>query len=213
MIRLSSALRTLAIAGAAVSLAACVSLFPKADPATMYRFGAAADVAPKVEPKGPMFGVLRATTGFPRAAATDQIMTVANGEVAYIADARWVSPAIVLFDEAVTQAFDIDNGPARLVSRGEGTRADFGLKLEVRSFETQYKNGPESVPDVVVSVRAVMVRNSDHTLVGDQIFEARVPAGDNRVSAIVPAYDAAVTQVLRDMLLWVNAGGSAPVRG
>jgi cholesterol transport system auxiliary component len=211
VIRLNTALRTLAILAVAASLSACVSLFPKAKPATMYRFGTAAIAAPAGQPKGAMFGVLHAPTGFARSAATDQILTTTNGEVAYIADARWISPAVVLFDEAVQRAFSGDQGPARLVSRGEASKSDFVLKLDVRTFEAQYTHGSGAAPDVVVAVRAVMTRNSDRSLVGDHTFEARVPANDNRVSAIVPAYDAAVTQVLSDLLLWVNAGGTAPV--
>ena len=212
MIRPTSLLRLATVAAAAVSLSACISLFPKSDPATMYRFGFEAPAPPAGEPKGPMFGVLKAPTGFPRAAAGDQIMTTSNGEVAYIADARWVSPAIVLFDEALTRAFDADPGPARLVSRGEGSRGDYSLKLDVRSFEAQYVHGAGSAPEVLVSVRAVMVRNSDHTLVGDHVFEARSQASDNRVGAIVTAYDAAVSQTMKDLLLWVNAGGAGPAR-
>lgn len=210
MIRLPLAFRALTVAAAGLSLAACVSLFPKTDPATTYRFGVTAPATPVGEPKGPMFGVLRAPTGFVRAAATDAILTTTGSETAYIGSARWVSPAPVLFDEALAKAFDVDPGPARLIARGEVAKSDFVLKLDVRAFEAQYVDGPKSAPDVVVSIRAVLTRNSDRALVGDQAFEARVKAGDNRVSAIVTAFDAAVSQVLRELLLWVNAGGAGP---
>jgi cholesterol transport system auxiliary component len=59
----------------------------------------------------------------------------------------------------------------------------------------------------VVRVRGVLNRNQDRALVGDQVFEARVKAADNRVSAIVPAYDQAVAKVLGDVVAWVNAAG------
>ena len=212
MIRPLPALRGFAVAAAAVSLSACISLLPKAEPAILYRFGAAATAPPAAEARGPMFGVARLPTGFPPAAANDQIMTISNGEVAYIADARWVSPAAVLFDEAVVRVFDAAPGPARLVSRGEASRSDFSLKLDVRMFETQYVRGAEAAPDVVVSVRAVMTRNSDRSLMGERLFEVRTPAADNRVSAIVAAYDAAVGQALKDLVLWVNASGASPAR-
>ena len=57
-------------------------------------------------------------------------------------------------------------------------------------------------------VRAVLNRSQDRALVGDQIFEAKVKAADNRVSAIVPAYDQATAKVLGDVVTWVNAAGS-----
>ncbi|MET3664920.1 ABC-type transport auxiliary lipoprotein family protein [Caulobacter sp. 1776] len=201
-----SAGRVLAVAALAASLSGCISVFPKAKPSTLYRFGES-DVSVAKGPPGAMFGVLKAPSAFTRAAAGDRIMTSTNGEVAYIADARWVSPAFVLFEEAVARAFENDPGRARLIGRGEVAKADLVLRLEVRTFETDYVNGPKAAPEVVVRVRGVLNRNQDRALVGDQVFEARVKAADNRVSAIVPAYDQAVAQVLGQVVTWVNAAG------
>lgn len=201
-----NATRLLAVTALAVSLAGCISVFPKTKPVGMYRFGEA-DVTVAKGPTGAMFGVLKAPTAFTRAAAGDRILTSTNGEVAYIADARWVSPAFVLFEEATARAFDNDPGRARLIGRGEVAKADMTLRLEVRSFETDYVNGPKAAPEVLVRVRAVLNRNTDRALVGDQIFEAKVKAADNRVGAIVPAYDQATAKVLGDIVAWVNAAG------
>jgi len=198
--------RGLAVVALAISLSGCISVFPKSKPSTLYRFGEA-DVSVAKGPPGAMFGVLKAPSAFTRAAAGDRILTSANGEVAYIADARWVSPAFVLFEEAVARAFQNDPGRARLIGRGEVAKADLVLRLEVRTFEADYVDGPKAAPEVVVRVRGVLNRNSDRTLVGDQVFEARVKAADNRVSAIVPAYDQAVGKVLGEVVTWVNAAG------
>lgn len=200
--------RVLAVSALAISLSGCISVFPKTKPATMYRFGDAAIEIAK-SPPGKTFGVLKAPSAFTRAAAGDRILTVTNGEVAYIAGARWVSPAFILFEEAIARAFESDSGRARLIGRGEVAKADLVLRLEVRTFEADYLNGPKSAPEVVVRVRAVLNRNSDRTLVGDQIFEAKVKAADNRVSAIVPAFDRANAKVLGDVVAWVNATGPA----
>ncbi len=201
-----NALRIAAVLAVAVSLSACISVFPKTKPVGMYRFGQAEVSAPK-GPPGAMFGVLKAPSAFTRAAAGDRILTSTNGEVAYIAGSRWVSPAFVLFEEAVARSFENDPGRARLIGRGEGAKADLVLRLEVRTFETDYVNGPKAAPEVVVRVRGVLNRNTDRVLVGDQIFEARVKAADNRVGAIVPAYDQAVAKVLGEVVGWVNAAG------
>ncbi len=198
--------RVLAVSAVAFSLSACISVFPKTKPVTTYRFGDA-DLSVAKSPPGAMFGVLKAPSAFTRAAASDRLLTVTNGEVAYIADARWVSPAFILFEEAIARAFDNDPGRARLIGRGEVAKADLVLRLEVRKFEADYVNGPKAAPEIVVRVRGVLNRNSDRALVGDQIFEARVKAADNRVSAIVPAYDQAVAKVLGDVVGWVNAAG------
>jgi len=198
--------RGVAVAAVALALSGCISVFPKTKPASMYRFGDA-DLNVTKAPPGAMFGVLKAPSAFTRAAAGDRLLTVTNGEVAYIAGARWVSPAFILFEEATARAFENDPGRARLIGRGEVAKADLVLRLEVRTFEADYLNGPKAAPEVVVRVRAVLNRNSDRALVGDQIFEAKVKAADNRVSAIVPAYDQAVAKVLGDVVGWVNAAG------
>jgi cholesterol transport system auxiliary component len=205
-------IRSLSIALLAVSLSGCVSLLPKAKEAQTYRFGGvggAASGAAQVSPAG-AFGVLKAPTGFVRAGAGDQILTVLpGGETAYIAQARWVSPAQVLFDEALERAFDADPGRARLIARGEVGKAELVLKLDVRAFEVYYPNGAETVPTVRVEVRTLITRNLDRTLVSDQLFTASAPAGDNRVGAISAAFDKAVGEVLSQVVGATNAAAPA----
>jgi len=202
-------LRGLAIAATAAALAGCVSLFPKADPVGLYRFGNDPATPVSKGPPGALFGVFKTPTIFTRASAGDRILTFTNGEAAYIGDARWVSPASVLFDEAVSRAFEADPGRARLIGRGEVAKSDLMLRLEVRSFETVYVNGPKTAPEVLVQVRGVLNRSSDRALVGDQVFEARVKASDNRVGPIVQAYDSATGKALGDITAWVSAAGGA----
>lgn len=200
---MSRRLTAAALALAAIALSGCISLFPKADPAQLYRFEAAAP-APAAA-TGPLFGVLRLGTSFPRASAGDRILTVNDrGEAAYIASARWVSPASVLFDEEVSSAFQ-GAGRARLIGRGEVIKADYSLKLDVQTFEAHYDRGPKAAPEIVISVRGVVTRNRDRALVGEQVFSSRVRAGENRVSSIVPAFNTALTQVLGQLVGWVNA--------
>lgn len=201
--------KVLAATALALSLSACITVFPESKPVGLYRFGQPEVSAPK-GPAGPMVGVLKAPTVFTRASAGDRMLTIRNGEVAYIADARWVSPAFVLFEEAVANAFQAEPGRARLIGRGEVSKADLALRLEVRAFEAQYVNGPKAAPEVIVRVRGVLNRNQDRALVGDKVFETRVEANENRVSAIVSAYDQATAQVLADVVAWVNAAGPTP---
>jgi cholesterol transport system auxiliary component len=202
-----AALRSLTIAVTAVALTGCISLFPKSKPAGLYRFGhVAAESSRPATEKG--FGVFKTPTVFTRAAMSDRLLSVTDGQAAYISDARWVSPAIVLFDEAVARAFEGENSRARLVTRGEAVKASMALRLEVRSFETDYVNGPKAPPEVLVEIRAVMTRSSDRALLGDKVFVARIKAADNRLSAIVPAYDQAVSQTLSEIVAWVGEAGA-----
>lgn len=200
--------KTLAVVLAAMSASACVSLLPKSDPAVLYRF----DVDPvggEAQATANPVGLLKPPARFPQASAGDRILTVTGGQAAYIAAARWVAPANVLFDEAVARGFDGNPGAARLVTRGEVARADMALRLDVRTFETVYDGGPEAAPLVVIRVRAALTRANDRSLVGERMFEQTVRAGDNRVSAIVAAYDQAVTTIVRDLVAWTNQAAAA----
>jgi cholesterol transport system auxiliary component len=205
-------IKTAGIALIAVSLSGCVSLLPKAKEAQTYRFGGGSEAASGASQvsTASAFGVLKAPTGFVRAGAGDQLLTVLpGGQTAYIAQARWVSPAQVLFDEALERRFDADPGPARLIARGEAGKAELVLKLDVRTFEAFYPDGADTVPTVRVEVRALITRNLDRSLVSDQLFTAGVPASDNRVSAISAAFDKAVSEVLTQVVAATNAAAPA----
>jgi cholesterol transport system auxiliary component len=189
-------------------LAGCVSLFPKQPPAQLYRF----DVETAAQPPSPIppFDVSHVATIFDQAAAGDRMLTSTGNEAAYIAQARWVSPAAVLFDEAEVKAFDGAGGPARLLPRGGG--GSISLQLDVQTFEAVYSNGPTAAPTVVVRVRGRLVHAGDRQVLGDRVFESRKPASDNRVSAIVQAFDAATSDDLSQIVAWTGTTGATVAR-
>lgn len=196
------ALSPIAIAAVAVALAGCVSLFPKAKPAQMYRFGVLGGAAAVSTTNA---SVARAPTAFNRAAAGDRLLTVNGQEIAYLAEARWATPAAVMFDDAVERTFDHRASGPRLITRGDLTSAPISLRLDVDTFEARYLDGAKAAPTVVVSMRATIVRNKDRTILGEQIFTASKRAGDNRIAPIVDAYDGAVKESLAAMADWAAA--------
>ncbi|MCE3289177.1 MAG: transporter, partial [Caulobacter sp.] len=121
--------RIAVLTAAAVALSGCISLFPEAEPAKLYRFeiSAPSEVAAKT------FEVTRGPIAFDRAAASDGIVTVTNGSIAYIDSARWVAPAQQIFEEELVRAFQA--GPARLIGRGEVGKSDWLMRLDVQRFE------------------------------------------------------------------------------
>lgn len=202
-------LRAAAIAVCAGALAGCISLFPKSKPAALYHLEPVMPTPAADRAVAGDFLVLRAGGFFTQAAAGDRILTLSGEQAAYVAQTRWVSPAAQLWDEALLRAFDASGGPARLVSRGEPGRPEYALRLDVRDFEAVYENGPEAAPVILVRVRAALTRNADAGPVAEQIFEARIPAADNRVSAIVAAFNQATGQVLGRIVDWTNRKGQS----
>jgi cholesterol transport system auxiliary component len=191
------------LAAMMVPLAGCISLFPKSKPSQLYRFEVPAAAA-STETNSAQIGVLLSPIDFQEASAADRILTMTGGEAAYVKSARWVSPAAVLFEDAVNRAFDAAPGNVRLVHRGDVAKAQFALKVEVRKFETHYDD-PKAIPETAVEVHAMLSRNNDREVVGDRVFSSTVRAGDNRVGAIVPAYDQALGNVLTELTGWVNS--------
>jgi cholesterol transport system auxiliary component len=195
------------LVAAASLLAGCISLFPKTEPAQLYRFGATTPQVQETATGEPGFGVLLAATGFDRAAASDRILTVTGTQAAYIKGARWVTSSVALFDSALQRAFDADQGAARLVDRAGIAQTDYVLKLDVRTFEARYDHGQAAAPTIVVEVHAALDRTQDRIVAGDRSFKAAVTAGDNRMGAIAVAFDQAVARVLGQLVAWANVRG------
>ena len=194
----------LALAACAALLAGCITLLPDEEPAQLYRFDG--DIQPAAASQAAPFAVARLGGSFVQAAANDRILTMTGSRAAYVAGSRWVSPASVLINEALSRAFDADAGPARLLTRGDFSKADYVLRVDVTQFEAQYNQGPKAAPEIVVTMRATLT-GPDRVLAGSRNFETRVRAGDNRVTAIVAAYDQAVGQALGELVAWTNARG------
>jgi cholesterol transport system auxiliary component len=204
MTRTTALLRAAAAGFCAVSLAGCISLLPKSKPSTLYRFGQPtnAEAAPPV--RAGRVGVLRAGGSFQPEAAGDRILTVTDGKVAYVAETRWAAPAAVLWDEALNAAFDSGPGGVRLLARGQPGSADYILRIEVRNFEAHYDAGPKAAPTVLVRVKATLLARTG-TAAGETMIDVQEHAADNRVGAIVEAYDKAVREALGKLVAWTDA--------
>ncbi len=195
----------LLIAAGGLAVSGCISVLPKTTPVQLYRFGGATEPATPGAASAKGGALYKSDTAFTREAASDRILTVTGQELAYVGGARWVAPAPLLFDEAEARVFASRAGAPRLVARADGLNAGLSLRLDVTSFEARYLHGAQAAPTVVVTIRAVLVRNQDRTLVAEQVFEAEQRAQDNRVGEIVKSFDVAVNQVLGAVADWSSA--------
>ncbi len=200
---LRSPIRLALTAGACALLVGCVSLFPKGPPAQLYRFGAP-DVPANTALAPSAVVIAHGPADFDTAASTDRILTVNGQDAAYIEASRWVSPAPVLFEEALERAFQRTPGAPRLVSRGALIAAPLLLNLNVQSFEARYDHGADAPPTVTVVLRATVVRLDGRTVAGETLLTAAHAASENRVGSIVQAYDAAVQDVLAQLITWTS---------
>ncbi|MBX9614316.1 MAG: ABC-type transport auxiliary lipoprotein family protein [Caulobacteraceae bacterium] len=195
-------IRRFFVAGlAAVSLSGC-ALLSTPDPVQLYRFGGVDGVSAATV-SDPLEVRLRSVE-FPEAARGDRLLGITGSEAAYIAGARWVSPASQLYSTALESTFGSEATAVRLIGRRELTPVSRMLDVDVRSFETRYDHAG-AVPEVVVTARARLLRLPERTVVAEQTFSVSRPAGENRVSAIVAAYEAATREVNSQIVTWTEA--------
>ena len=198
------ALTLAAVALCAAPIGGCITVFPKSPQTSLYRFES--DPPPPRGPTRPA-GFTTVALGeqtFRSEEAGDRLAMIEGGRLSYVADARWAAPAELLFIDAVVETFDAQASATRLVRRSALAASPYVLGLQVDRFEAVRPAADSEPPTVVVRFRALLIRTKDRALIGERTFESSIPAKANRLSAIVPAYDAALSTTLTSMASWVD---------
>jgi cholesterol transport system auxiliary component len=183
-------------ASAALALGGCVSLLPQGKPVRLYELSPEVEAAPAAGPGRPVVNVRLEAVRFQQAAAGDRILTVQDGEAAYIGGARWVSPAETLFEEDLGRAFAQHARGVRLVS-GVAQGTSYALSVNVDTFQVRMQGG---TPTVETALRARLIRFPEGKIVVDQRIDVTRKADANRVGSIVRAYDAALGAALTTLV-------------
>ena len=205
MIRFSL-IRPIAATVAAMALSAGLSacaLLSTPDPVQTYRFGGIPASAAAEAITSPIQVTLRRVE-FPEAVEGDKLLGVTGTETAYIAGARWVSPAADLYMESIENAFAAQATRVRMIGPRELTRGARSLDIDVRSFEARY-DAPGAAPTIVVTARARLLVLPERTVSAERVFTVEQPAGANRVSAIVEAFDLATRDLNSQIVAWTDA--------
>jgi len=198
-----SLMRPMALALGALALSGC-ALLSTPDPVQTYRFGGVpATTALAASGAAPVQVSLRRVE-FPEAVEGDRLLGVTGTETAYIKDARWVSPAADLYMESLENAFAAQATRVRVIGARELTRGTRSLDVDVRSFEARY-DAPGATPVVVVTARARVLVLPERTVAAEQVFTVQQPAGANRVSSIVEAFDTATRDLNTQIVAWTEA--------
>ena len=135
---------------------------------------------------------------------TDRIAVRPNAfAVAYLPGASWVDTAPEHLQLLLARSLE-GTGRFALVSTG-GARPDpdWFLATDLQAFEVQI--GPEDAQRVVVRLRAAVVADADRRILGSRTFERTVEVADTGVAAVIPAFELATREVLRDLTTWAVA--------
>ena len=213
------ALRLACAFSLATLLGGCTGSLLKSDaeaPET-FRLGVIATMAPAATATSSTAGLAIAVAR-PRAAAaidTDRIAVHSAGNrFDYYLDARWAESAPQMLQQNLVSALaataqfggGVMTAPARMPT-------ELLLDVELRRFEVVTAGADAAnsgaSPVVQVQVQASLVDLRSTARVTSFISEAAVPASENRLSAIIAAFDRANAQVVSDIAARVQAAAVA----
>ena len=191
----------------ALSVCACVSLLPESEPVSVYRLSA----PQPVELTGDHWTVVEIDVpNAPRGLSGDQIAIMRNGSsLAYIAGARWISPAPRLLQSLVIDTFNANNAQLAPTRADDGVRADYELRLDMQEFEAIYDRGEGVAPLIRVRISARLVAEQGRQFAGARVVTAEARATNNRTSDIVAAFDDAAQAASREIADWTASRAAA----
>ena len=190
----------------AAALAGCSDLIPgQGEPPTLYRLTPKStfpEDLPTVE-----WQLVLAQPDADAALDTTRIALVRDAtRIEYYARSGWTDRAPSMVHTLMLESFENSKKIVSVGRRAIGLRADFELRTELREFQAEYRGG---TIEAHVSINAKLVLAAQRSIVGQQSFSARMPAGADDVGVIVQAFDDALGVVLKQLVDWTLRTGAA----
>jgi cholesterol transport system auxiliary component len=185
-----------------IALASCAgSLFKnKAAPPTMYRLSPAANSAaadPASEARLTDLAVLRprVRTGLD----TDRIAALyPDRRMDYFADVRWSGPLDAVLQDLAVQELHANSRLRHVSADASVFASPYWLEIEATDFQAEYPAGG-GPPTVHVRLQARIGSAADRRVLARFEPDVHEAAADNRMSAIVDAYNRAADKALTEI--------------
>ncbi|RMF09490.1 MAG: hypothetical protein D6763_07685 [Alphaproteobacteria bacterium] len=121
-------------------------------------------------------------------------------ELRYYAGAKWVDRAPRMFQTLLITAFE-ESGAFRDVGPPSMTlAADYRLHTALRAFNADYQES--AAPTVRVTIHAKLFGARPLNLLGSTRIDVEEPAGSDRMTDIVAAFDRAAQRAMTDIITW-----------
>lgn len=186
-----------------LALPGCISVLPEAEPTTIYRLQSGlADAAPAELRENAAVVIVERPIA-PRALAGDRLaLRMADGRLAYMDGANWISPAPVMLHDLLFDALQAGE-PSLVPARADdGAAGDYRLRVEMRRFEAAYAGGDNAAPQAEVVLTARLIdTDARRILAAHTVRESRM-AATNRQGDIVAAFSEASTGAARALAAW-----------
>jgi cholesterol transport system auxiliary component len=122
------------------------------------------------------------------------LMRIGSDNVAYLKGAQWAGRLPALVQLRLIESFE-NTHALRAVGR-PGLVADYNLQAEIRHFEADVEHGQAHV-EIAVKIVTASGRS-----VASRIVSAEAPAAKDDAVSVTSALDAALADVLRQIVLW-----------
>lgn len=207
-------MRLLGAVAASVLVAGCVNVLPQAGPAPqIYRLEGAPQAAMSAAVASAAHAELTIVVPEPlasRALSSDRVAVMMGGDhLSYAAGARWSERAPLVVQDHVLRAFEDDGRIGAAVRPEDGVQTDFELRLDMIRFEAVYRDGEAAAPTAMVELRAKLVDRRSRDLLASRRFDAEATAGENRLGAIIAAFDGAMNQISPALVDWTLTSAAA----
>jgi cholesterol transport system auxiliary component len=133
---------------------------------------------------------------------TDRILVRESaGSLAYLPDAQWADRMPRLVQTRLIQTFENASRLGRVGRPGDRVVPDYALNLDIRSFGIE-----SATSEAVVEITARLVSDRTGRVVSARGFSARQSVGSISGPQAAAALDQALSQVLRQIVLWGGRG-------
>ncbi|HEY8033722.1 MAG TPA: ABC-type transport auxiliary lipoprotein family protein [Methylocella sp.] len=128
-------------------------------------------------------------------ADSDRIVVRTDSQsVAYLSGVQWADKLPSLIQSRLIESFQ-NAHLLRAVGR-PGMLADVSLQTSIRRFELDAERS-----EAIVEISAQIIGSSGRIIAG-RLFAANVPAPSSDPAAVAAALDAALTKVMREIVVW-----------
>jgi ABC-type uncharacterized transport system auxiliary subunit len=117
----------------------------------------------------------------------------------YLADARWSGSLDDVMQDLTVQAFRNSARLQNVSSDASAFASGYWLEIEVADFQAEYASAG-APPTINVRLLARVASAGDRNILGSFTAAARQTATDNRLTAIVDAYERAINTALAEIV-------------
>lgn len=124
-----------------------------------------------------------------------------NGEIKFWANAAWSSPAPLLIQRKLVEAFEATKVLTAMPQDSTGFLADYRLVSDLREFSVLVdQNNQPNFVEVRLAVYIMDLRSGKSVAYLDN--PVRVKVNDGSLQSVISAYNQATSQALNEIVLW-----------